>query len=270
MSSGDPVARIRLANSLTDILSVCKINDVLTISGKGEIGDATTSSRSFDIRSCRTDDLAPAEREEIFAMFESSLKEQYAQNWGWNPTEKRKELFHPMSRFLCLYERDVDTNIEGNGSSEAIDHPNSAAITKVTESTVETVFQTAASTATPLTATAETKKNLKMRRPCIGYTTFRFEWDDEDEPEYPVLYCYELQVSHEMQGLGIGRNLMSILTKISDKLHMWKVLLTCFVSNKKALQFYKSIGFDSDINSPIAMGDTTCSYEILSNKPYLR
>ena len=27
-----------------------------------------------------------------------------------------------------------------------------------------------------------------------AFTMFRFEWDDEDEPEYPVLFLYEFQV----------------------------------------------------------------------------
>ena len=41
-----------------------------------------------------------------------------------------------------------------------------------------------------------------------GYGIFRFEFDDEDEPEFLVLYCYELQVRTEYQRQGLGYQVM--------------------------------------------------------------
>ena len=35
----------------------------------------------------------------------------------------------------------------------------------------------------------------------VAYTHFQTVWDDEDEPHYPVLYCFELQVCADMQVL---------------------------------------------------------------------
>jgi hypothetical protein len=32
-----------------------------------------------------------------------------------------------------------------------------------------------------------------------AFTHFQFVWDDDDEPEYPVLYCFELHVDSSMQ-----------------------------------------------------------------------
>ena len=37
------------------------------------------------------------------------------------------------------------------------------------------------------------------RAPIVAFALFRFEWDDEEEPEYPVLYCYELQIRSTFQ-----------------------------------------------------------------------
>ena len=240
----DPVMRIKLANSLTDILSVCKIDRVLSSPSRDESTGVAKPPRSFDVKECRINDFDPIEREEIFALFETNMKEEYVKNWGWNPTKERNEHFHPMNRFICLYERPIES-VGKKDEGEA----------RTPSASTETVFQT-----------GDTNK----KRPIAGYAIFRFEWDDDEEPEYPVLYCYELQVSEQAQGNGIGRWLMSTIVKISEKLHMWKVLLTCFTSNTKALQFYKNIGFDTDANSPLAMGDSSCQYEILSDKPHLR
>eukprot|EP00602_Paraphysomonas_sp_CaronLab_P012975 CAMPEP_0185041966 /NCGR_PEP_ID=MMETSP1103-20130426/41895_1 /TAXON_ID=36769 /ORGANISM="Paraphysomonas bandaiensis, Strain Caron Lab Isolate" /LENGTH=86 /DNA_ID=CAMNT_0027581917 /DNA_START=46 /DNA_END=303 /DNA_ORIENTATION=+ len=48
-----------------------------------------------------------------------------------------------------------------------------------------------------------------------AYTHYQFTWDDEDEPEYPVLYCYELMVDNTCQGTGLGRILMKSLATIA-------------------------------------------------------
>ena len=33
----------------------------------------------------------------------------------------------------------------------------------------------------------------------VAFSHFQFVWDDEDEPEHPVLYCFELHVSEQHQ-----------------------------------------------------------------------
>jgi len=266
----DPEMIIRLANSLKDLPSVCKLDPILSCpvgarqqespeyeheKGSSEAAQAEGPARppqqvrQFDVRGCGTNDLSGVEREELFSMFEVSMKEQYLKNWGWSPTEKRNELFHPMSRFLCLYEREEEEGGEAN-SDTAVEKE--AAETAAAGDAPATVFKTA--------STAPSRK-------CVAYTMFRFEWDDEEEPEYPVCYCYELQVSPSVQGCGIGTHLMKCLVKMADKLHLWKVLLTCFVSNEGAMKFYKSaeVGFGTDVNSP-----HKADYEILSDKPTLR
>jgi GNAT superfamily N-acetyltransferase len=107
----------------------------------------------------------------------------------------------------------------------------------------------------------------------VGFTIYRFDWDDEDEPEHPVVFCYELQVDASHRGYGLGRLFTSLIVAIADKLKMWKVMLTCFKRNTAAMDFYKHAGFGIDSNSPSLFGSVAeedFDYEILSNRPALK
>jgi GNAT superfamily N-acetyltransferase len=252
----DPVIKIRLANSIKDIPAICKL-DTLFQSAKKQTQDANTDTavKSFDVRYLTTDELDMADREQIFALFESNMKAHYMAAWGWNPVEKRDEIFHPMARFLLIHQHEDAAQL----TTQAIERESS--------SVFDVHAATAGTVATLEAATVE--HQIPHRRTIVGYTVFRFEWDDDEEPEHPVLYCYELQVSKTVQGHGVGRQIMSLLVQIADKLKLWKVLLTCFTVNTHALKFYRNIGFDTDVNSPIAQG-FPADYEIMSNRPTLR
>lgn len=100
-----------------------------------------------------------------------------------------------------------------------------------------------------------------------AFTMFRFEWDDEDEPEYPVLFLYEIQVHEDHRAKSLGRVLINYLKTISSTVGTTKILLTCFKANTKALRFYEKNGFGIDANSPSACGFTEETYELLSDKP---
>ncbi len=100
----------------------------------------------------------------------------------------------------------------------------------------------------------------------VAFAVFRFDWDDEDEPEYPVLYLYQLQIMPGSQRTGLGRMMMELILQIAGKTMMRKVLLTCFKINGNAMEFYKKIGFVIDGNSPSQCGYTGEPYEILSKK----
>lgn len=38
----------------------------------------------------------------------------------------------------------------------------------------------------------------------LGFLMLKFEYDDLDVPEYPVLFLYELQISEGSRGMGVG------------------------------------------------------------------
>lgn len=100
-----------------------------------------------------------------------------------------------------------------------------------------------------------------------AFTAFRFEWDDEDEPEYPVVYCYELQVHQSAQKMGAGLVLMRMLQAIAKHLNITKTSLTVFKANTAAMGFYKKAGFVIDSSSPSNYGEMDECYEILSDRP---
>ena len=53
-----------------------------------------------------------------------------------------------------------------------------------------------------------------------------------------------------MRGLGYGRDLMQLAEQVAKRVGVDKVMLTCFVSNQKALAFYQSLGYSPDVCSP--------------------
>lgn len=68
----------------------------------------------------------------------------------------------------------------------------------------------------------------------------------------PVVYCYEIHLKPELRGSGMGKLLISFLESVAAHTPpINKVMLTCFLSNQKALAFYKAFGFVEDPISPV-------------------
>lgn len=110
----------------------------------------------------------------------------------------------------------------------------------------------------------------EVRQQVKSWVMFKFDWDDLDEPEHPVCFVYELQVRESERSQSIGTQVMTMILEISQRNRMWKTMLTCFKINTRALDFYRRIGFDVDVNSPSKCGFPDEAYEILSDKPKLR
>ncbi|KAM0225975.1 hypothetical protein ACHAPQ_000455 [Fusarium lateritium] len=103
-------------------------------------------------------------------------------------------------------------------------------------------------------------KKKEMRSPDLRYILVK---DDDDEikgftsfmPTFenhePVVYCYEIHLKPELQGTGLGKELMGYYTDVAENIPtVEKAMLTCFVSNKSALKFYEKLGFTKDDYSP--------------------
>ncbi|CAM9337852.1 unnamed protein product, partial [Phaeothamnion confervicola] len=100
----------------------------------------------------------------------------------------------------------------------------------------------------------------------VGFTHFRFDWDDEDEPAEDALYVFELQVASDMRRRGIGRRMMQVAEMLANKCGMSKTMLTVFKFNVSAMSFYvNSLKYCiDDACSPSANGVDDADFEVLS------
>jgi hypothetical protein len=92
--------------------------------------------------------------------------------------------------------------------------------------------------------TTEDKKESELD----GFLSFMFTHDST--PSVPVLYIYEIHLSESARGKGLGGFLMRAAEEISRLAGVEKVMLTCFLSNENALNFYQRLGFEVDVSSP--------------------
>lgn len=82
----------------------------------------------------------------------------------------------------------------------------------------------------------------------LGFLSFMVDYDSS--PSVPVLYIYEIHLAETLRGLGLGNHLMHIADVLAQNMGLAKVMLTCFLCNKKAYRFYADHGFLKDACSP--------------------
>ncbi|KAK0648878.1 hypothetical protein B0T16DRAFT_409021 [Cercophora newfieldiana] len=106
------------------------------------------------------------------------------------------------------------------------------------------------------------KKLKEMKSPELRYilvrhpTTLAIRGFTSLMPTYeegqPVVYCYEIHLKDELKGTGLAALLMSFHTTVAKAIPpITKVMLTCFLSNQRGLNFYKKLGFETDDISPV-------------------
>lgn len=86
------------------------------------------------------------------------------------------------------------------------------------------------------------------------------------EGECTVLYVYELQLTAEYRGKGLGKFVMQLLELLANKHKMQFIMLTVFKNNDGAMRFYLDrLKYSVDETSPSRCAvDDKSSYEILS------
>ncbi|KAK6434297.1 hypothetical protein LTR95_009517 [Oleoguttula sp. CCFEE 5521] len=96
--------------------------------------------------------------------------------------------------------------------------------------------------------TIEKQGKTRIDTSIEGFLSFQICHDSV--PLVTVLYIYEIHLSASLRGLGMGAHLMQLAEDIAAKVQVEKVMLTVFVSNSKALGFYRSRGYVVDACSP--------------------
>ena len=109
----------------------------------------------------------------------------------------------------------------------------------------------------------------KNEEKILGFSTFQFDLEEnphQDETDKrKIIYLYELHVSKEFQGKGLGSLFISILEEISMKLKLEYIMLTNLKLNENSMKFYLKNHFEIDETSP-SKYDIETDYEILSKR----
>jgi len=93
-----------------------------------------------------------------------------------------------------------------------------------------------------------TTKSGDLDTSVLGFLSFMV--DHDSSPSVPVLYIYEIHLAESLRGLGLGNHLMQVTERLASNIGLDKVMLTCFLCNKKAHHFYTNRGFVADACSP--------------------
>lgn len=80
----------------------------------------------------------------------------------------------------------------------------------------------------------------------LGFLSFMVTYEDGKE----VLYCYEIHLSPDVQGQGLGEQMMRRFASIGSRIGLEKAMLTVFKSNTQAVRFYDKLGYVEDEFSP--------------------
>jgi ribosomal protein S18 acetylase RimI-like enzyme len=222
-----------------------------TPSPAGQNGNGVTILRHF------SSPLPPNILQQCLRMFKKNMGDMYSSSkWGLDMEQKSNEMQHSDARFLIvlsssLDRESVDTAADTNDDMTGVNIIDADCVDamKSTENCVEETI------------------NHYDKWTVLGFAHFRYEYGDDDHPRFPVTYLYELQVHSNVQKLGIGKKLMSIVELISVNLKMEKVMLTVFRANVAAMAFYKKRNYNVDECSPsnfTGEENENCDYEILS------
>jgi len=104
-----------------------------------------------------------------------------------------------------------------------------------------------------------------------GFASFMPTYEDG----YPVVYCYEIHLAPSLQGTGLGRILMKQIHQIGGQIpDVAKIMLTCFVRNRRGIEFYRKLGFVKDEFSPhpkvLRNGTKVYADYVILSKPIAR
>nr|CAG4650676.1 EOG090X0MNC [Sida crystallina] len=94
----------------------------------------------------------------------------------------------------------------------------------------------------------------------IAFSHFQYDLDYG----FSVLYCYELQLELECRRKGMGKFMLQVLELMAFRAGLDKVILTVFLHNPAARNFFKSVGYTLDETSPVSTIEEQFDYEILS------
>lgn len=198
-----------------------------------------SGSKTYQIELSLAQDLNVHEEDAIVSLFTANMQALYELNdakegslegpGGWQPAEKRAELFHPQSRFLLLWLND---------STKAGSLPRTLVAFTMFRFDLEQCHPADPVIADRIRCDALPSSSSRKRSKMTAYKSIE------------VLYLYELQLHVQHRGTGLGAAIMRIVSGLATMIRMRKVCLTVFKDNVGAVRFYERLGWTKDMISP--------------------
>ncbi|KAJ8559761.1 hypothetical protein K7X08_003819 [Anisodus acutangulus] len=174
------------------------------------------------------DSLSSPIKQYIQNLLKLNMEVAFGTEWPEEEKVKRREMVSSEARYIFVYEiSNVDTNIMFKLSHKG----------------------------------RSTAGGMDDKGQLVAFVHYRFTIEEE----IPVLYVYELQLEHRVQGKGLGKFLMVLIELIAQKSKMRAVVLTVQKANMIAMNFYRNkLRYLISTMSPsqLQMGLKT-NYEIL-------
>jgi N-alpha-acetyltransferase 40 len=143
---------------------------------------------------------------------QTSLSDYESSSSGWSERRKRNEMRLPDMRYLLV-----------RGPTDSGEQ-----------------------TSVPMEAKRNSRHHPECPSTVLGFLAFMVTYEAGKE----VIYCYEIHLSPDMQGKGLGKHLLTLLECIGRNVGLEKAMLTVFISNAQARGFYQRLGYEADEVSP--------------------
>ncbi|KAI0160786.1 acyl-CoA N-acyltransferase [Xylariaceae sp. FL1272] len=162
----------------------------------------------------RSDIMSEKDMNTCYDLIEETSRADYeASTTGWDEDKKRVEMKSVGLRYILV----KDTGVGENGGDNGGDREEKMNDGDGGEGTVK------------------------------GFCSFMPTYEEGEA----VVYCYEIHLGTELRGTGLGKLLLSYLDNVAIYTPpIEKVMLTCFLSNQIAYNFYQGNGFVIDPISP--------------------
>lgn len=172
------------------------------------------------------DSLSSPVKQYIQNLLKVNMEASYGTEWPVEEKVKRREMVSSEARYIYVYEiSNVDTN-----NMFKLSHKGGS-----------------------------NADGMDDKGQLVAFVHYRFTIEEE----IPVLYVYELQLEHHVQGKGLGKFLMVLIELIAQKSKMSAVVLTVQKANMIAMNFYRNkLRYLITTMSPSQMGLQT-TYELL-------
>ncbi|USP79704.1 acyl-CoA N-acyltransferase [Curvularia clavata] len=223
---------------------------------------------------CSATELKEDELQACLDLVEETSGHHYrASSINWNPRKKREEMKDKDMIFLLVRQCGVEpfSRADTRDTDKAcpVAKPSSRQETSNTKKTTRrappTQVQQQAQlddleqlaqgyafddeTPTPSTTNSSTP-HPDHHGPILGFISFMFTWDDPPHDDREVVYIYEIHLSAQLRGQGLGTRLMSFVEHVARQCHISKTMLTVFTANEGAKAMYEKVGYEKDECSP--------------------